>query len=134
MILLDTHVLRWLADGDRRLGIQALEAIKGDRECRASAISYWELGMLGTKGKLVFSQPVAQWLDALLRHTGMKSVPVTAAIAADAGTLPGTLHGDPADRMLIATARAIGCPLATADRKILDYARAGHVLTIDARR
>ena len=134
MILLDTHVLRWLADGDRRLGAQALEAIKGDRERRASVISYWEFGMLGAKGKLNFSQPVGQWLDTLLRLTGTEAVPVTAAIAADAGTLPGDLHGDPADRILIATARAIGCSFVTADHKILTYARAGHLQAIDARR
>ena len=134
VILLDTHVLRWLADGDQKLGAQALEEIKGDRERRASVISYWEFGMLSAKGKLAFSQPVRQWLDALLRLTGTESVPVTAAIAANAGTLPGALHGDPADRILIATARAIGCPLATADRKILDYAGKGHVQAIDARR
>lgn len=134
MILLDTHVIRWLADGDPRLGPHALERLRSDGGLRASAISYWEFGMLSGKGKLVFSRPVRQWLDTVLANGGIEAVAVTTAVAADAGTLPDLAHGDPADRILIATARGLGCALATADRRILDYGEAGHVLTIDARR
>lgn len=134
MILLDTHVLRWLAEGDRRLGGRAFDRLRDDGELRASAISYWEFGMLSDRGKLVFSRPVRQWLDAILAEGGIEVVPVTTAVAGDAGTLPGLAHGDPADRILIATARSLGCTLATADRRILDYGGTGRVLTIDARR
>lgn len=135
MILLDIHVLLWLAGGDSKLGRRALALIAASEESlRISAMSYWECAMLSRKGRLTFSKPVAHWLDEAIRKGGIEVVPVTPAIAADAGSLPDPIHSDPSDRIIMATARMLGCPLATSDGKILDYAESGHIQAIDARR
>ena len=90
--------------------------------------------MLADKGKIALSRPVAAWFEAVLAAPGFSLAELTIGIGADAGSLPGNIHGDPADRLIIATARALGCPVLTADRAILAYAAAGHVQAIDARR
>lgn len=137
MILLDTHVLIWTVEGDRRLGPRAAEIIDEERRAEGalvSPISAWEAAMLMDKGKLVLSKPLAGWFDAVLSDPGFVLATMTVAIGVDAGGLSGRIHGDPADRMIIATGRALGCPVLTADEKILAYAAAGHVQAIDARR
>jgi PIN domain nuclease of toxin-antitoxin system len=134
VILLDTHALLWLAEDDAKLGRHARIAIQAEEARRTSAMTYWEVAMLSRKGRVGVAMPVRRSLDELLDVAGIKAVPVTAAIAADAGALPSPIHGDPADRIIIATARALGCPLVTSDRKILDYAAQGHLQAVDARR
>ena len=83
---------------------------------------------------MFLSRAVAPWFEGVLATQGYRLADLTTAIGADAGTLPGGIHGDPADRIIIATARAFGCPVLTADRKILAYATVGHLQAIDARR
>jgi PIN domain nuclease of toxin-antitoxin system len=137
MILLDTHVLIWLIEADLRLGTRANGTIERSRAADGAliaTISLWETAMLVDKRKAVLSRDVRSWFDAVLAAPGFSLADVTVAIGTDAGSLPGNIHGDPADRLIIATARALGCPVLTADRKILHYAKAGHVGTIDARR
>jgi PIN domain nuclease of toxin-antitoxin system len=90
--------------------------------------------MLSDKGRLTLSMAVQAWVERALALPGINLVAIESTIAVDAGILPGTIHGDPADRFLIATARALACPIMTVDRAILDYARQGHVKAIDARR
>ena len=137
MMLLDTHVLIWMIEADARLGRQARAAVDAARAnggALVSPISAWEAAMLVDNGKLGLGRPVAQWFAEVLAAPGFHSADLTIDIGADAGALPGDSHRDPADRLLVATARALGCPLITVDRKILDYAAAGHVRAIDARR
>ncbi len=137
MILLDTNALLWLAESDSRLGNEARETIArfaGAAEILVSPISFWELGLLLSKGRISLSKPLAQWADAVAERTEFKMVPIDAAIAIEAGQLPGNLHGDPGDRFLIATGRVMRAKLLTSDRKILAYAEAGHVRALDARR
>lgn len=137
MILLDTQALIWLIEGNVRLGDAARARIERERAGDGAvipAIAVWEAAMLVDKGKLVLSRPVAGWFDVVLATPGFWRAELTVAIGADAGSLPGAIHGDPADRIMIATARELGCPLMTADRKILDYANAGYVQAIDAHR
>lgn len=137
MILIDTHVLVWLIQGDRRIGSQAFsvleEAIAGEG-LFVSAITPWEISMLADKGRLSLGKPTAQWVSDALAIPGFHLVPVEPLVAVAAGELPGSIHGDPADRLIIATARNQGYSLATADRDILDYAARGHVTVIDARK
>lgn len=90
--------------------------------------------MLVDKGKLSLGRAVVGWFEAVLATPGFSLADLTVAIGADAGSLPGDIHGDPADRLIVATARALGSPILTADRKILDYAATGHVQAINARR
>jgi PIN domain nuclease of toxin-antitoxin system len=136
LILLDTHILIWFAQGDPRLGegsrtIIADEAAK-DRVA-VSPISFWEVSMLVDKGRLSLGISVRDWAEAVMRQPQISIEPITPAIALDAGQLRGDIHGDPADRLIVATARSLVCPLLTTDRKILAYAAEGHVQAIEAR-
>lgn len=134
MILLDTHVIVWMVENNPQLGRQAIEAVECESDRRASAMVAWEISMNIRKGRISLSAPLSAWLKDGYDSLAVREVPVTGEIALDAGSLAGGLHGDPGDRIMIATARAMGCPLVTADRKILDYAAAGHLKAIDARR
>jgi PIN domain nuclease of toxin-antitoxin system len=136
LILLDTQVLVWFAQEDSRLQDGAKLLIEQETaadEAMISPISFWEVAMLVDKGKLPLGHRPLDWMMAILDGIGFRIEPVAPIIAIDAGSLPGDIHGDPADRIIVATARHLGCPLLTTDRKILDYAAAGHLRAIDAR-
>ncbi len=135
MIVVDTHVLVWAVDADPRLGEAAWRAI--DRAAAAtgvyvSAITPWEIAMLARKGRLAIGRELGAWMAAALALPGIRLSPITPAIAIDSVALPGALHADPADRLIVATARSLGCPLLTADRALLDYGAAGHVAVLSA--
>jgi PIN domain nuclease of toxin-antitoxin system len=70
------------------------------------------------------------WFARFLAGPGIKEAPITPAIAIDASYLPGDFHADPMDRLIVATARHLGVPIVTRDRKIIAYAEAGHVAVI----
>ena len=137
MIVIDTHALVWMIEGDARLGRQATERVDGERAgdgVAIAAITLWEAAMLVDKNRVVLSRSIDGWFDAVLAAEGFNLAAITPSIGIDAGSLPGGIHGDPADRLIIATARALGCPVLTVDRNILGYAEAGHVGALDARR
>lgn len=134
MILLDTNVVIRIMNGEGRIGQLARDLLDDTDELCCSAIVQWEVATLARKGKLRFEMPVDIWLERAAELFGYEEVLVTGAIARDAGSLPQPMHGDPGDRIMIATARAMACPLMTTDRAILDYAAAGHLQAIDARR
>jgi len=130
VILLDTHVLLWYRDGSQRLGSRAHEAL--DRaaingEAAISAITFWELALLVSKGRISLPGDVRAWRRLNLRQ-GLTEVPVDGRIGARAATLEG-LPGDPADRIIVATALE-GHRLVTADRSIPDWA--GPLQRLDA--
>ena len=131
MILLDTHILKWQEQGDLRLGPQTRRAIaRALQEDRAavSAISFWEVGMRVQKGRLNFLLDLSAWRRDLL-NLGLIEIPVDGGIATRAGQLPD-IHGDPADRIIVATALS-GHQLVTADGKILGWP--GPLNRLDAR-
>ena len=136
MIVIDTHALVWIVEADPQIGRRAIKLIDDERAAEGVAITpitAWETAMLVNKNRLALGRAVGDWFDRILSSQGFILTPLTVPIAIDAGTLPGKIHGDPADRLIIATARALGCPLLTGDKKILDYAKAGRVQAIDAR-
>lgn len=134
MILLDTHVVLWMVGDSSRLGRAARQAIAADVERRVSAMVSWEIAMIADKKGFAFHKPLAEWLADSFGIIDAYEVAVSGAIATDAGSLRDGIHGDPCDRIMIATARALGCALVTADEKILDYAAKGYLAAIDARR
>ena len=137
MIVLDTHVLIWAVEDERRLGADARAAIAaaGDSDdIGISAITPWEIALLVERGRLRLAQEVGAWIRSVLALPGIKLLPIDPATATDSARLPGTFRADPADRLIIATARQCGAPLLTADFAILSYAAGGHVHTIDATR
>jgi PIN domain nuclease of toxin-antitoxin system len=92
-----------------------------------SPISAWERAMLVAKGRLRSPVPPKVWFDRILTAGGLKLAPMSPDILADASFLPEPLHRDPADRIIIATARALDLTIVTRDSLILDYAALGHV-------
>jgi PIN domain nuclease of toxin-antitoxin system len=122
MIILDTHVCVWWVDGSPQLPadyqsfIQA-EAANGLGVC---AISCWELAKLVELGRLLPTVPVGQWLAQALQPPVLL-LPLTPEVAVGSTTLPGTFHRDPADQLIVATARHFDCPLVTDDRLIRAY-------------
>ncbi|HEX8621432.1 MAG TPA: type II toxin-antitoxin system VapC family toxin [Allosphingosinicella sp.] len=137
MILLDTNVFIWMAAGDSSLGHAARDAIERAREedgLRVAAITLWEISMLNRKNKVRLEGDVLAWVETTLTRSGIRLEALHPSIAVNAERLPGNLQRDPADRMIVATARHLACPLLTSDREILAYAAQGHVSAINARR
>lgn len=132
-LLLDTHIWIWLMEGavdlKPRLRKQ-IEACARDGELLVSAISAWEVGMLEAKGRVTFDQECAAWVKDALLAPGIRLVPLDPDTAVASTRLPGDFHGDPADRIIVATARAFACELVTADAEIALYAKAGHLRVI----
>jgi len=122
MILLDTHALVWLSEGNSKLGKESLilidKALK-ENELFVSAISFWEVAMLIEKGRLTMDSSVSEWRSNLMKH-GLQEIPLKGDAAIESAQLID-FHGDPADRMIVATAIKSTMNLCTADQKILDW-------------
>jgi PIN domain nuclease of toxin-antitoxin system len=121
LILFDTQVLLWLLYGDSRLGRQARQVIDdalADGRAAVSAITFWEVAMLHGKGRITLQADIGSWRESLIEE-GLIEIPVDGGIAVRAGLLQD-MHGDPADRLIVATALD-GHQLVTADRRILDW-------------
>ena len=134
MVLLDTCASIWLFE-QQPMSAASLEAIRfaaGIARVLISPVSAWEIGLLARRprGTLAFQPSPYDWFTDLLALPGMRLTPLSFRAAIAASYLPGQLHGDPADRLLIASARELGVPLVTRDRRILDYAAQGHVEAI----
>lgn len=87
--------------------------------------------MLEAKGRLSLSRAVDKWIHAALHAPGIRLLPLSPAIAIESTRLPGKPHGDPADRMLMASARHLGGQLATCDRQIIDYSAGGQLKVLN---
>jgi PIN domain nuclease of toxin-antitoxin system len=131
MAVLDTHILVWWVNGNNALSTKAKKAITDTLdhggEIVISSISAWEISMLIQKGRLLLTVDVESWLDQVAQIDGVTFYPVDNEIALKSVSLPGNFHRDPADRMIVATARKLALPLITTDEKILRYR---HVKTI----
>lgn len=134
MILLDTHALIWLNDGNERLGSVARARLLGlpEKSILVSAISFWEIALLVEKKRLVFDRPLDDWFDQATQFAAAEITPITRDVDIASVRLPEPFHADPADRFIVTTARLAKVPLMTADQAILAYGRLGHVDTIDA--
>jgi len=123
MIVLDTHIWVWWVQGDERLTATQWQAIEGNESdaLGVSAISCWEIAKLVERGRLMLPVPLAEWFTQALSYPGVQLLPITPAIAIASTTLPGSFHRDPADQLIVATARIHQCRLVTADERILAY-------------
>jgi PIN domain nuclease of toxin-antitoxin system len=134
MIVLNTHVLVWTLQDDSKLGPGARTLI--DEQIHDAvlipAISVWEIALLVKRGRLGLNSDMTRWIGQALDLPGVFLAPLEPSISIDSVMLPGEFHNDPADRLIVATARYHEAPLLTVDRAILDYANAGHVQAIDA--
>ena len=130
MIVLDTHALVWWVNGDVALSKKAKAAISQELaggKIIVSAISAWEIAMLVRQEKLVLSMDVDSWLATVAAIEAVRFLPLDVEVTVKSVDLPGEFHKDPADRMIVATARKLAVPLVTKDDKIRAYA---HVKTI----
>jgi PIN domain nuclease of toxin-antitoxin system len=127
-LLLDTCAVLWLAEGSE-LAPDARTAI-ADRNLHVSPISAWEIANLVRKSRIALTLPVAAWVRQAVGKMQATMPQLTVEILADSCGLPGSPPNDPADRIIIATARDSDMTLVTRDSHILDYSRAGHVRTL----
>lgn len=128
--VLDTHAWLWWVTRDARLSVPALEAVDSGQSAGTlwlSAFSIWEVAKKVQKGQLVLDRPLDDWLDQATRPAGLHVAELTRAVLVESCRLPGGFAGDPADAIIVATARSLGAVLVTKDRRIRGY---GQVRTI----
>jgi len=123
MILLDTHVWWWSLTEPENLSRKAKALIKQAKtdERFISSISIWEFAMMVAKKRIELKISPAKWLSRAIEETGIVVMDLSPEIATDSCSLPGEFHKDPADRIIVATARVHNLTLLTKDLKILDY-------------
>jgi PIN domain nuclease of toxin-antitoxin system len=123
VILLDTHIWLWWIDGSLQLTPAQRAHLEANESTGlgVSAISCWEVAKLVELNRLELRFPVAEWIAQALAYPGIRLLYLTPRIAVESTQLPGTLHRDPADQIIVATARIRRCPLVTADARILRY-------------
>jgi PIN domain nuclease of toxin-antitoxin system len=135
-LLLDTHVLVWLVLGEPMLGSRTKSTIaRASLEGRIliSAITPWEIGVLVSKGRIDLRRDALAWVRSALELPGVRFAELSPEISVGSTRLPWEMHGDPADRILVATARHLGAVLVTADRKLLADAGKKHFHAMNAR-
>lgn len=118
-VLLDTHVVHWWSAEPARLSPPATAALEEADELAVAAITWFELAWLADRDRILLSVPLPSWLDALAAE--VRTVGITPSIAATAVALPPTFPGDPADRLIYATAVQRGWRLVTKDRRLRDH-------------
>lgn len=132
VIVLDTHAFVFWAGGEvdkigRSARMRLKKAEKSEGEIVVSAISAWEIAVLVNKGRLTLSMDVEDWLHHASLLPGVRILPLDWHTAVLSTRLPEPFHQDPADRIIVATARALNVPLVTMDEKIQAY---GHVKSV----
>jgi PIN domain nuclease of toxin-antitoxin system len=123
VILLDTHIWLWWVQRDSRLTPRLEEVLRAHEAdgLGVSVFSCWEVANLVRGGRLALPLPTREWLSTALAYPGVELLPLSLDVVVDANELPGDFHKDPADRLIVATARIHDCMLLTADAKILAY-------------
>lgn len=135
LLLIDTHVWVWLMLATGELSDETRTMVNGaiaKGRARLSAISFWEIAMLASRNRLQLGKPSGLWLRESLRDPAPAIEILSPEIAVESCHLPGGFRSDPADQIIVATARIAGAMLLTHDRRILDYAAAGHVSAVAA--
>lgn len=124
MIALDTHIWIWWVQGDPQLTPDYFDYVQ-DHEAEGlgvSVISCWEVAKLVEGGRITLPLPVGEWIAKALAYPGVQLLALSPQVAVESTQLPGIFHRDPADQIIVATARLYGCPLVTMDQKIRAYA------------
>lgn len=123
MIVLDTHIWVWWIHGDASLpdAVRSLLDASEQTGIAVSAISCWEVAKLVERGRLSLPCPVSHWIQQALSYPGVRLIELSPSISVESTQLPGEFHRDPADQIIVATARVLDAPLVTVDSKILRY-------------
>ena len=132
-LLLDTCAAIWLTNADP-ISDEASDALQQTRRSGESVyvspITAWEMGLLAARGRVSLLMTPQRWFERLLEAPGLRLSEMTPNVLIASSFLPGKLPGDPADRIIAATAREYGYKLVTRDRPLLDYAKQGHIQAI----
>lgn len=123
--LLDTHVFVWWVAGGKRLSPAQRRVIAratAEEPLRVSDISLWEVALLSSRGRIKLGLPLRDWLEGSVAPEWVQRVGISPAVAADATLLPAGVPEDPADRIILATARVLGATLLTRDQAMIDAA------------
>jgi PIN domain nuclease of toxin-antitoxin system len=129
-VLLDTHVWWWWITGERRLSTaqqRRLAKVTPQSPALVSDISLWEVATLFSLGRIELDIPLREWLEGASAEPLVRRCGISPAVAAEVAVLPDSFHRDPADRILVATARIQGATLLTQDERII---RSGLVATV----
>ena len=123
MLLLDTHVWWWALNEPKKLSNKAYKIIRENppNQRAIASISMWEFAMMVSTGKVDIRIPCDQWLDQAINQTALAVYDLNPKVAAESCNLPGDFHKDPADRIIVATARINNLTLITKDKKITSY-------------
>ncbi len=131
-IMIDTHVLLWLVNGNTKLRESDRDIIDGVQKSGGkiliSIISIWEIALLTSKNRIELGEPIEKWMQNVLLVSEFRIVNIDVRIACKSSYLDGDFHGDPADRIIVATSIILNIPLLTYDSKMLNYTAAGFVL------
>lgn len=133
-VLLDTHVWFWVMQGEKKLSKSFKENIDRCREREQvfiSAISVWEIGMLAARKRIEFDIDCMDWIEIALDIPGVNLIPLSPKIAVQSTRLPEEIHGDPADRILVATAHEYNAVLVTHDEKLIEYGKGRFIHVYD---
>jgi len=123
MIILDTHIWVWWVHRDRKLKAKVRAYIKAneDKGLGLSVISCWEVAKLVELNKLILHCSIDDWMNVAISYPGIQLLDLTPQISIESTQLPGNFHKDPADQIIVATARVFNAQLITLDEKILNY-------------
>lgn len=133
LLLLDTHVIVWSLMQPNELSDSIIKTINSAQEngnLLLSSISLWEIAMLKAKKRINIYQPIKEFLKTIVDIDGMNIADLSSGIAAESTLLVDDFHGDPADRIIAATAIETGAIILTRDSKILSWANLGNVRAI----
>ena len=133
-LLLDSCAALWVMANDkmRPAAVDAIDEASDRRETVfVSPITGWEIGLKAKKGKFISPYSPQRWLNLLLALPQITLAEMPPRVLLESSFLPGNLVGDPADRIIAATARECGFTVITRDRALLDYAAQGHIAAIE---
>ena len=133
--LLDTHVWIWYVVGSDEIAESLRKEIENAIKSSCiylAAISLWEISMLESKRRIILEMPCLEWIKGAIQHTHAQVLPLIPEIAVESCHLPNSFHEDPADRLIVATARVEALPIITRDARILEYSRHKYITAIKA--
>lgn len=132
-LTLDTHILIWYTEGIKLTTAQVnlIDQARSQSLLYISAISLWEIAMLAQKDKIAFAISLDEWIENVLSTPGLNLIDLNVPILVESCNLPNFEHKDPADRLIISSARSINSRLMTFDQKITDYAANGYLKIVN---
>ena len=128
--LLDTHILLWWLEDAGKLSAaqqEIVESARSEAPLFVSDISLWEIATLVSLGRVRLGLPLRDWLTWATAPPLVQRFSINPAVAAEVAALPDSFHRDPADRILVATARVLGARLLTCDSRIVEAGLVAHV-------